>query len=525
MMKVARVAEIKRIDKTAIQEYGISEEILMENAGEAVYQAIKTEINVPGNHFIIFCGIGNNGGDGLVVARKLHSNQGFVTVFLLDDPEKFKGAAKINYEIVQRLEIDMDVITDVDEVQWEISEADVIVDAIFGTGLDREVKDLPKQLIEMINSANKLVVSVDIPSGINGDTGEIMGTAVFANYTVTFGLPKLGNLLYPGFQFCGKLIYSTISLPPELLIHADINVEINFPTDLPIRMSQSHKGDYGRTLFIAGSANYLGAPRFAALSFLKAGGGLSFLATPVSCAPFLGSAAPELILVPMDETAESSIALENAESILEISKSMDFVVIGPGLTNNDETQLFVRTIVEKCPVPILIDGDGITAVANDLDCLKKRAAPTILTPHPGEMQRLTRHYPEEMQENPLELLQKATKELNAIIVLKMAHTLIGFPDGKIFINTTGNPGMATAGCGDVLTGTIAAMKGLGLPLEAAVMTGVFVHSFAGDLAAKYKGEDGMTASDIMHALPRTMKKLRLKPGEIINNASIPIWIM
>ncbi|MBN2089854.1 NAD(P)H-hydrate dehydratase, partial [candidate division KSB1 bacterium] len=523
--KVANVKEMRKIDQSAMHDFKMSDEILMENAGNAVYQVISTEMRVQGAFFVILCGIGNNGGDGLVVARKLQSNLGLVKVFLLGEPEKFKGAAKKNYEIAKKLNIEMEVIIDIDDVQWDIDDADAIVDAMFGTGLDREVKDLPAQIINVINAAHKLVFSVDIPSGINGDSGEIMGTAIIANYTITFGLPKLGNLLYPGFDFGGKLYYSTISLPPTLLLLPEIKVEINFPTIPPVRMPQTHKGDYGKTLFIAGSASYLGAPRFAALSFLKAGGGLSYLAMPGGYSSFLGSMAPELVLFPLNVTDDGAIALENTELLLDICDSVDFVVIGPGLSLNEETQLLVRTIVEKCPVPVLIDGDGVTAVAGDTTCIKKRQGATILTPHPGEMMRLTGKNTNDILENPIKWLQKTTQELNAIIVLKMAHTLIGYPDGKVLINTTGNPGMATAGCGDVLTGTIAAMKGIGLALEDAVRTGVFIHSFAGDLAARKKGEDGMIASDIMQALPGALKMFRRNLEKVVNNTTLSITIV
>jgi len=524
-MKIAKVDEMKNLDRRAIEEFGISEDLLMENAGQAVYFVMLQEFGIKGNKFVILCGGGNNGGDGLVVARKIHSNGGEVKVLLLSEETKFKGAAKKNFEIVSKMPIEISRVNSIDSIIFEVFDGSVIVDAIFGTGLVREVSGLYKDAIQLINESQMTVFSVDIPSGINGDTGEVMGVAVKADYTVTFGLPKLGNMLYPGYEYCGKLYASHISFPPALYNSHGIKVAINDPIELPERAIDTHKGSYGKALFIAGSSGYFGAPYFSALSFLKAGGGLSYLATPKSISPFIASKGSEIVFIPQKETATGSIALENKNKLLEFSQTVDMVVLGPGLSLDSETQELVGELTPNINKPLLIDGDGITAIAEDLKKIKKREAPTILTPHLGEMSRITKLEISEINKNKVDILQRTARELNAIIILKGAHSLIGYPDGTVFINVSGNSGMATAGSGDVLAGTIAAMYGLGLALEDAVRMGVFIHGFSGDVAAVDKGEDGITAQDILDCLPETMKLYRDNFAEISENLYESIFMV
>ena len=504
-MKVSSVSEMRALDRTAIEEFGIVAELLMENAGQAVYYVISKEFGVKGKSFVIFCGLGNNGGDGFVIARKIHSSGGAVKVFVLGDPSKFKGAAKINLDIVSRLPVEVRWIESIEAVKTKVAHCDGIVDAILGTGLTRDVAGLYRDVIELINESGKTVFSVDIPSGVHGDTGKVMGAAVAADYTITFGLPKIGNVLFPGYDLGGKLYVSHISFPPSIHNADTLKVEINLPVKLPPRDKDGHKGDFGEALFIAGAASYFGAPYFAALSFLKAGGGYSRLAAPKSIVPFIAGKGSEIVFVPQVETSSGSIALENKRALLELSERMDMVILGPGLSLEQETQQLVRELAGEIDKPLLIDGDGITALCQDLAFVKGRKAETILTPHLGEMSRITKMSVREIDANKVNVLQRTARELNATIVLKGAHSLIGYPDERVFINMSGNPGMATAGSGDVLTGTIAAMFGLGLPVQEAVRKGVFVHGLAGDLAAEDKGEDGITAQDILDYLPLAVK--------------------
>lgn len=520
-MKVSKVAEMRDLDREAQQKFGIPQEFLMENAGEAVYFVILKEFGIKNKKFVVFCGVGNNGGDGFVVARKITSNSGDIKVFILGDKNKLKGSAKKNFEIISNLAcrqtgmpIEVYDVKSIESAKAVIMESDAIIDAIFGTGLVRDVSGIHKEIIQLINESEKTVFSIDIPSGVNGDTGKVQGTSVKANYTITFGLPKIGNMLYPGQGLCGKLYVSHISFPPSLYNRDSIKVAINEPLELPMRKQDTHKGDYKKVFFIAGSSNYLGAPYFSALSFLKSGGGLSYLAAPKSISSFIANKGSEIVFVPQKETASGSIALENKAELLRFSEKVDMVVMGPGLSLNKETQKLVRELTKEIKKPLIIDGDGITAISEDIEIVKKREAETILTPHSGEMSRITGIDIAQINKNKIDILQETTKRLNAIIVLKGAHSLIGYPDERVFINTSGNPGMATAGTGDVLTGTIAGMFGLGFSLKDAVRTGVFMHGLSGDLSAVDKGEDGITAQDILDYLPYTLKYYREDFDEI-----------
>ena len=516
-MKVSTVEEMRNLDKGAMEKYKIPDLLLMENAGHAVYFVILNEFGVPGKRFVIFCGIGNNGGDGFVIARKLHSNGAQVRVFLLGNKEKLTGCAKDNFDMISALPIEIEELTSVEQALFSVSHCDAIVDAVFGTGLVREVGGLHREAIGMINESQKTVFSVDIPSGVNGDTGQVMGCAVTADYTVTFGLPKRGNLLYPGFELCGKLYVTHISFPPAHYNADAIKVETSNPLPIPERGEDTHKGSYGKALFIAGSSNYLGAPYFAALSFLKAGGGLSYLASPASITNFLATKGSEIVFAPQKETNTGTLALAAKHDLLEFSERADMVVMGPGLSLHEETQQLVRELAEAIQKPLVIDGDGITAISADIDLVKRRKQATILTPHLGEMSRIIKADIGEIQRDRIPLLSRTCKELGAFIILKGAHSLIGYPDERIFINMSGNPGMATAGSGDVLVGTMAAMFGLGMSLEDSIRMGVFIHGMGGDLAMRDIGVDGIVAGDIMNYLPEAIRYCREHFADITEN--------
>jgi len=519
-MKVCTIEEMRALDNDAQEKYGISSEILMENAGDAMCSVVSGQMGLDGKRFLIFCGPGNKGGDGLVVARKIHSQGGRCKVFLLEANDKFKGAAKKNFDIATKIGITIGSVDNFESVREEIEKSDGIVDAIFGTGLSRDIEGNYRKIIELINESSKAVFSVDIPSGINGNNGKVMAVAVKAGNTVTFGIPKLGNVLYPGYAYCGKLHVSHISFPPAMYEH--LKIETNNPIKIPERRKDGHKKDFGDVLFVAGAAGYFGAPYFSAMSFLKAGGGYSRLAAPRSIVPHIASRGCEIVYIPLDETQTGSLSLKNKDRLLKTAEEVDMVVAGPGLSLNQETQELVKELAEKISRPILLDGDGLTAISNALEIIENRKAETILTPHMGEMARMVKKPVSEVNDNKTELLTNSTGEWKATIVLKGAHSLIGYPDGRIYINMTGNCGMATAGSGDILTGTIAAMVGLGLGIENAVRMGVFVHGFAGDLAAIDKGMDGIVAQDIMEHLPHATKYCRENFDEIRDRYSFRV---
>jgi NAD(P)H-hydrate epimerase len=417
-MKVSKVSEMRELDRTAVKKFGIAEELLMENAGHAMYSVMSKKCGIKGKKYLVFCGIGNNGGDGFVIARKVHSNGGAVKVFILGDRGKYKGAARTNLGIVSRLPIEVRQVDSIESIRMDVSHCDAIVDAIFGTGLIRDVEGLYGEVIELLNASGKTVFSVDLPSGVNGDTGKIMGIALKADYTVSFGLPKIGNMLFPGYDLCGRLYVTHISFPPSMVDSDSLRIEINNPAKLPTRDRNGHKGDFGQVLFIAGASSYFGAPYFSALSFLKAGGGYSRLAAPGSISPFIANKGSEIVFVPQKETGSGSICLENKGALLELSEEMDMVVLGPGLSLEEETQQLARELAMEISKPLIIDGDGITALCKDLQIIKERKGETILTPHLGEMSRITKMGVREIDESKIDILQRIAKELNAIIVLK-----------------------------------------------------------------------------------------------------------
>ncbi|MEM0453847.1 MAG: NAD(P)H-hydrate dehydratase [Sulfolobales archaeon] len=522
-MKVCGVTDIRRMDELANSRFGINSLLLMENAGSAISSLINEKIGVALKKFLIIAGTGNNGGDALVVARRLYAYGGEVRVIIVGDPLKYREPAKQNYDLITSLGLEYRVVKELNDIsvveEW-LSWCDVVVVGLIGIGLRGEVSGIYREVITLINKCNKTIVSVDIPSGINGDTGNILGAAVKSNYTVTFGNPKFGNILYPGYYYCGELYVSRLSYPPELYNSDDIQAELNIPLPIPERVRWGHKGSFGKFLAISGSRYYYGAPYYVSYSFLKAGGGYSRLAAPKSIIPYIASKCSEIVYHPLEETLEGSISPENYEYILNIIEShdIDIIALGPGTSTNQETQQLIHDLTVAINRPLIIDGDGITALAkNDINKVKERKSPTIITPHPMEFSRMTNLELKEIMEDLPNHLRKACRELNAYIVLKGAHTLIGNPNGYVFINMTGNPGMAKAGSGDVLTGTIAAMYGIGFKnIEEAVRMGVLVHGLAGDIAAEDMGEDGITPDDIINYLPKAIKILREDLKSVIN---------
>jgi len=518
--KICSVEEMKWIDEEASKR-GVDHLLLMEDAGTAVFNLVHRVFGVYGRRFLVVAGTGNNGGDALVAARRIYSYGGFVEVYIVGEPDRYREPARRNYEIASKLGIPLKILRSEEglgDLEKSISLSDVIIVGLIGIGLKGEVKGLVRLVVEAINKSGKPVVSVDIASGIDGNNGLVRGVAVKSTYTVTFGLPKIGNVLYPGYYYCGKLYVSRLSYPPDLIGCDRIRVEFNTPLKPPERLKWGHKGSFGKLLVVAGARYYYGAPYYSSYSFLKAGGGYSRLAAPKSVIPVLASRCSEVVYHPMDETMEGSLSMGNYESILRIidEHGVDIVVLGPGTSLNEETQELIRKLAGAINKPLLIDGDGLTAISKDPSIIKERKAGTILTPHPLEFTRLTGVDLSDLREDPVGYIRRASQDLNSYIVLKGAHSLIAYPDGRVYVNMTGNPGMAKAGMGDVLNGVIAAMYGVGFrDLGEATRMGVLVHGLAGDLAAEDIGEDGVTPEAVMEYLPRAVEILRENPEYIL----------
>jgi len=506
---------MRECDRRASEDYGLSDDILMENAGQALYEVLKSEYGLAGRRFVVLCGGGNNGGDGLVVARKLNSAGCDVRVCLLVDAASLRGAPARNLDAAARAGIAVQRLDSAAELVLA-GQCDVVVDALIGTGLSRSPEGLVADVIEQLNASCLPVVAADIPSGVSGDTGATPGAAVRAACTVAFGLPKRGNLLPPGRELGGKLFVSHISFPPALYSTVG-DVETNRLVALPPRRMESHKRDYGDVLFLAGARTYLGAPLFAVRSFLKAGGGYARLAAPESVAAVLGAHAGEAVMVPLRETESGSAALANLDELCELAAKVDLLVVGPGVSLDEQSQELVRGLVSRVSRPVLIDGDGITAVAARPQVLSGRKAPALLTPHAGELARLPGIALADVARDRVGVVQRAARELGAIVLLKGASTLVCGPDGLVSLNLSGNPGMATAGCGDVLCGIIAALFGMGLELRAAAEVGAFVHGMAGDMAAERLGQDGLTATDVLEQTPMAIRGYRERFHDLKRN--------
>ncbi|MDI6801852.1 MAG: NAD(P)H-hydrate dehydratase [Thermodesulfovibrionales bacterium] len=520
-MKVVTSQEMREIDRAAIEDYGIPSAVLMERAGLAVARRVANLY--PDKRIVVLCGSGNNGGDGIVAARNLY-NWGFkVNILILSKKKSLSQDCNMQYQIAKKMKIPI-------EFRISVNERDihgvVVLDAVFGTGLNRPVPGDISKIFDLINASGVSVLSVDMPSGISSDTGEIYGTAIMADSTVTFGLPKRGHLLYPGAEYTGRLFVEDIGFPTGLITSNKLKVNLISPEMisvlLPQRRAYSHKGDYGHVLIIAGSRGKTGAALMAAKACLRSGAGLVTLAVPESLMNVFQNRVTEEMTLPLQDDGSGIISVKAAEEILRFSHKVDVIAIGSGMGVSSDTGMLMKELVERSPVPMVIDADGINSLRS-AQILKKAKSPIILTPHLGEMAGLIqrtediRHKTEEkklrgmIEKDRINTAMSFSKGTGAYLVLKGAPTIIAEPEGKAFLNTTGNPGMATAGSGDVLTGIVASLIGQGLnPLNASLL-GTYLHGCAGDMAAKNKGEYSLIATDIIDFIPDAILGMAVVP--------------
>ena len=517
MLKVVTANEMQRIDRVTIEKYGLSGLVLMERAGLSVVEKINklffqnTEHrtrNTDKRKIIVLCGGGNNGGDGFVVARLLNEQGGDVEVYLAVSPGSLKGDAKTNYNTAKRFGVKIYPMPRF--LRSRLSNT-IIIDALLGTGLSREVRPPLSKVINKVNRMGSPIVSVDIPSGVSSDTGQVMGCAVKAQYTVTFGLPKRGHLLYPGAGHTGRLFVEEIGFPQELLGPEKKGVCLFQRGDaiglLPERPAYSHKGTYGHVLLVAGSRGKTGAALMAARACLRTGAGLVTIGVPETLVNSFQSRVTEEMILPLPDRGDGTLSFSAADTILDFMKEKGTVMaIGPGMSVDNEISELVACLVTGSEKPVVIDADGLNAIAGKTGILKKSRAPIILTPHPGEMKRLLRGAHETEADRICTALSFA-KRTGTYLLLKGVPTVVATPAGEAFLNSTGNPGMATAGTGDVLTGMVAALLAQKLSPEHASILGAYLHGLAGDMAAAKKGGRSMTASDIIKAVPQVLKAM------------------
>lgn len=515
MLPVVTAQQMKQLDRQAIENWGISGLVLMENAGQGVVASLSQELpDFRLQKFLIICGRGNNGGDGLVVARHLYNRGVRVDCVVLGRIDQLKGDALANARILLNAGFPIQELSDARELTRSIKESSVIVDAIFGTGLTAPPAGIYSQAIELINQSSAYVVSIDIPSGVNADTGELLEPAVRADLTVTMALPKIGLLLYPGKRCCGKVIVVDIGIPKNLLSQGSETflVDAEFVREnLPPRAPDGNKGSFGTSLLICGSRGYTGAACLAAMAAVRAGAGLVRLAYPQSLSPIIESRILEPVKHPLPETPEITLGLEALPILLKLSADADAVAIGPGISTNAETRNLLTQLIPNLKKPLVIDADGINNLAGQLEIINQAHAPVIMTPHPGELARLIRIPPSEINRHRVQIAREFARQHQIILVLKGAPTVIAAPDGRVFINPTGNSGLATGGTGDVLTGLITGLIAQGAqPLNAAI-TAVFLHGRAGDLAAQQLSEYSLAAEDLLDYLPQTFVQTLTQP--------------
>jgi ADP-dependent NAD(P)H-hydrate dehydratase / NAD(P)H-hydrate epimerase len=514
-MKIVTAKEMQALDKETIGGHGVPGLHLMENAGRRVFDEIqRLSGGVRGKRATIIAGKGNNGGDGLVVARHLKRAGAAVSVYLLANEDEISPDARASLAAYKKIrgKFYPKSSFDLSGLQTRLAESDLVVDAIFGTGLSSPVKGLAAEAISAINASSKPVVSIDLPSGINADTGDVMGVAVTAKLTVTLALPKLGLFLYPGADHVGLLKIVDIGIPEALVDRLRVRIELltaNQMADLlPRRPANSHKGTFGHTAVIAGSVGKTGAAVMASLSALRAGAGMVTLAVPESLEARLPSRPWEIMTLPLPETADHTISLSAEKALLQFLEGKAAAAIGPGLSAQAETQELVRNLIRQNEIPTVLDADGLNAFGEKAALLSQARAPLILTPHPGEMARLSGLSTEKIQRDRPEAAGQFSQEHRVHVVLKGARTVVADPSGLLSINPTGNPGMATAGTGDVLTGIIAGLLSQGLSAAGAAKLGVYLHGLAGDLAAAQRGPMGLIAGDLIEQIPAAIRSLK-----------------
>jgi hydroxyethylthiazole kinase-like uncharacterized protein yjeF len=502
-MRVLNSTQMREVDRRTIEDIGIPSLVLMENAGRQVVAAMEAmHSDLLERRVAVLCGRGNNGGDGFVVARTLTQRGVDVSVFLLGGVADVRGDARINLEILGHL--GLTVVEVADSQAWELHFSEVcdctlIVDAIFGTGLKAPVSGLIQSVIADVNASGIPVVSIDLPSGLSADSAEPIGDSIEAGLTVTIAAPKLPLVLPPAETRAGDIVIADIGIPSDVLDkvagpRVELLTRAAMRELIHPRTPDSHKGDYGRVLVVAGSRGKTGAAHLSGMGALRSGAGLVTVATPAGCQAVVAAMAAEYMTEDLAES-DDGIDPDAVERVLELAR--DVIAIGPGLGQKPATRDFILRLVDRATMPLIVDADGLNAFSGHSERLAGREGrDVIITPHPGEMGRLVGMSTDEVQASRLEVARNFAVAHHLYVVLKGHRTLIATPDEKVFINPTGNPGMATGGTGDVLTGMIAAWLAQLLDAEAACKLGVYLHGLAGDLAEADEGEVSMTAADV-----------------------------
>ncbi len=507
--------EMREMDRKTIDELGIPGRVLMENAGRGATRFLTREF--AGIHRMnvgVAAGSGNNGGDGYVIARYLASRGVAVTVYLLADRSRVAGDAAPNLELLGPLAVPVFEIQDEKDftaLQSAMRSKDLWIDAILGTGLHSDVRGIYRRVIEFINSLDKPVFAVDVPSGLDSDTGQPLGACIRAQATATFGFAKTGHFIYPGAAFTGELEVVDIGIPDavteEVRPRQHLITRSRVQRCLPVRPPDTHKGRTGHLLVIGGSPGKTGAAAMTATSGLRAGAGLVTLAVADSLNPIMETLVLEAMTAPLPEQNSGILDESCFDSIMQILADKRSLAIGPGLGQHPDTGTLVRRLIAASGVPMVIDADGLNHLTTDTEVLRQATVPVIVTPHPGEMARLTGKPSSTIQSDRIRSARQFAENFRVHVVLKGAGTVVAHPDGTVFINPTGNAGMASGGMGDVLTGLIAGLLAQGLSPEAASHCGVYLHGAAADHLADTIGPMGYLASEVMDGIPGVLGRI------------------
>jgi ADP-dependent NAD(P)H-hydrate dehydratase / NAD(P)H-hydrate epimerase len=515
-MKVITAGAMRDAERLAIGEFGIAGLSLMETAGRNCAALILAGYGrYKKAKAIVIAGKGNNGGDGYVVARCLREQGWEVKIFVIARCNEISGDAAVNLALLD--EATVFFCPDCGGMlpyAYELADADVIVDALFGIGLRSEVRGPYAEAVELINASGTPVVAVDIASGIDATTGTVLGVAAKACLTVTFAFAKMGHILYPGAEYCGRLEVVDIGLPDEVLAGTGGFEFLDAETVrllLRKRERNAHKGSFGHCLILAGSTGKTGAAALSANSAVRTGSGLVTLAVPASLNAILEVKTTEAMTLPLEDAGCGWLGGHLFDDIVKASSGKSVLALGPGISRQPETAALIRRLVTEIPLPMVIDADGLNALSEDVSVLlRKRSDNVILTPHPGEMSRLCGLPIDGIEADRIAAARDFAVKYNVYLILKGARTIISTPEGTIAINGSGNPGMASGGMGDVLTGILASLLGQGYPAAQACRIGVFLHGYAADLLVDDKGEIGITAGDVQERLPWAVKKLMEK---------------
>lgn len=527
-MRVVTGRQMAELDRRTIQS-GVPGQLLMERAGQAVVSELCHRLRrLRHRRFVVLCGKGNNGGDGFVIGRLLTQRGLNCLTVLTCPPDNLGGDAAVHWSRLTSCgaaTITVVSPVELDAISTELTPGDVIIDALLGTGLRGPVQGLAAALIDWINHQDVLRFAVDIPSGVHADTGAVDGPAVMADVTVTMGLPKIGHLISPGICHTGRLVVADIGIPqrwaealPDAPDYCDAAAARAL---LPRRPVNAHKGLAGHLFIVAGSLGMSGAAALAANAAVAAGAGLVTLATPASIQPVIAAKTTEAMTMRLDDGGFGYVTLSALDALLAACASCEAVAMGPGLGRDAETARVVAALAGKTDVPLVLDADGLFALTDHHDDVRARRAPTVVTPHAGELARLMKTTVEEIERDRAASARAAAAALNAVVVLKGAGTIVAAPDGRISYNSTGNPGMASGGMGDVLTGIIGALLAQGLEAFDAARLGVYLHGAAADILAGPLRWHPLRAGQLIETVGPAWKRLAMHDTTAERAVAVP----